>query len=167
MFLGPEGSKIEEDVDEDEVNELLGIIHSEISLESGDMTSSVAVDSDWRNRLDKLKEVKPNYTVKKKSSEVGPPPSVVSLVDFGINVSDKNDDDMVWCCTFFDALMKEFHLLRIKILTRFTHYIGICNDDAWVKCLGCDNDYYCRVCFNEGHPKNDYEFSRHERKIIS
>jgi len=27
----------------------------------------------------------------------------------------------------------------------------ICNDDAAVKCIGCDGDLYCKVCWFEGH----------------
>lgn len=27
----------------------------------------------------------------------------------------------------------------------------ICQDDATLKCLGCDDDLYCQLCWNEGH----------------
>ncbi|KAF2482379.1 hypothetical protein BDY17DRAFT_251620 [Neohortaea acidophila] len=27
----------------------------------------------------------------------------------------------------------------------------ICNEDGEVRCLGCDDDIYCHVCWNEGH----------------
>ena len=29
--------------------------------------------------------------------------------------------------------------------------IGICNKDAVLICLGCDNDAYCRECWSDGH----------------
>ena len=30
-------------------------------------------------------------------------------------------------------------------------WCSICNDDATVKCLGCDGDLYCAGCWKEGH----------------
>lgn len=38
----------------------------------------------------------------------------------------------------------------------------ICNEDATLRCKGCDNDPYCKNCFIEGHPKDDPEFSMHK-----
>ncbi|KAF3202753.1 hypothetical protein TWF106_002281 [Orbilia oligospora] len=40
----------------------------------------------------------------------------------------------------------------------------ICNEDAVVKCLGCDGDLYCTECFNEGHRGKDapYDMKRHK-----
>lgn len=39
----------------------------------------------------------------------------------------------------------------------------ICNDDATVRCIGCDGDLYCRSCWNEGHtgPDAGFEEKRH------
>ncbi|SLM34074.1 hypothetical protein LPUS_02749 [Lasallia pustulata] len=31
----------------------------------------------------------------------------------------------------------------------------ICNDDATVRCLGCDGDLYCALCWREGHVGKD------------
>jgi hypothetical protein len=40
----------------------------------------------------------------------------------------------------------------------------ICQDDATVKCLGCDGDLYCASCWKEGHMGLDvgWEERRHK-----
>jgi hypothetical protein len=45
----------------------------------------------------------------------------------------------------------------------------ICNDDATLKCLGCDNDLYCQNCWMEGHrgPDAGYEEKRHKAVLYS
>ena len=36
----------------------------------------------------------------------------------------------------------------------------ICNNDACLRCLGCDGDLYCNRCYREGHPR--YELEDHK-----
>jgi hypothetical protein len=40
-----------------------------------------------------------------------------------------------------------------KFLT-FFFKLGICNEDAIIKCRDCDGDLYCQSCFNEGNKRN-------------
>ncbi|KAF2099901.1 hypothetical protein NA57DRAFT_75404 [Rhizodiscina lignyota] len=40
----------------------------------------------------------------------------------------------------------------------------ICNDDAQVRCLGCDGELYCRACWAEGHQGADAGFEEKTHK---
>lgn len=39
----------------------------------------------------------------------------------------------------------------------------ICNEDATIRCIGCDDDLFCRSCFKEIHA-NDEEYMEHRTK---
>lgn len=45
----------------------------------------------------------------------------------------------------------------------------ICNDDATLKCHGCDDDLYCQNCWMEGHrgPDAGFEEKRHKAVLYS
>ena len=42
----------------------------------------------------------------------------------------------------------------------------ICNEDATVRCLGCDGDLYCQACWDEGHRGKDAGFEERTHKAI-
>ena len=42
----------------------------------------------------------------------------------------------------------------------------ICNEDATVKCLGCDGDLYCAECWDEGHMTRDSGYEERGHKKI-
>lgn len=60
----------------------------------------------------------------------------LELEDEGISADDDKatgEDELPWC--------------------------DLCNEDAQVRCLGCDRDLYCRRCWKETHA--DLELKRH------
>ena len=42
----------------------------------------------------------------------------------------------------------------------------ICNEDATVRCLGCDGDLYCQACWDEGHRGKDVGFEERTHKAV-
>lgn len=42
----------------------------------------------------------------------------------------------------------------------------ICQDDATLKCLGCDDDLYCQRCWNEGHRGEGAGFEERTHKAV-
>lgn len=42
-------------------------------------------------------------------------------------------------------------------------WCSICNEDATIRCFGCDMDLYCGRCFKEFH-RVDEEYNRHRNE---
>jgi hypothetical protein len=42
----------------------------------------------------------------------------------------------------------------------------ICQDDATLKCLGCDGDLYCQLCWTEGHRGEGAGFEERGHKVV-
>jgi hypothetical protein len=42
----------------------------------------------------------------------------------------------------------------------------ICQDDATLKCLGCDGDLYCQLCWTEGHRGESAGFEEKMHKVV-
>lgn len=121
----------------DDVDELLGSIKAEVELESKTRETDQDIERRLTERVDKLKELKVAPRPTHTAVGLGPPPKPFQFLGDGSD----DEEDMPWCC--------------------------ICNDDAVVKCLGCDGDLYCRSCFREGHPRDDPEMARHRTEPFS
>ncbi|KAF6352819.1 zinc finger FYVE-type containing 19 [Rhinolophus ferrumequinum] len=64
----------------------------------------------------------------------GQDPDRVTLQDCPVPDSDDAEEELPWCC--------------------------ICNEDATLRCAGCDGDLYCVRCFREGH--DAFELKEHQ-----
>lgn len=79
----------------------------------------------------------------------------------------KDDKPETWCseCIFHSGDRDLWRHFRCDYDLRYLISIvtaGICNADATVKCGGCDNDLYCKQCFNEGHKADAFDAAEHK-----
>jgi hypothetical protein len=56
--------------------------------------------------------------------------------------------------------------LQKKIDEEIDTWCIICQDDATLKCLGCDNDLYCQNCWMEGHRGESAGFEERRHKAV-
>ncbi|CAG8534809.1 6359_t:CDS:2 [Paraglomus occultum] len=136
-FLNNDG--LTQQIDQSNVLSLYQQVQTEVRLEREYAAQMRDTDDDLAERLRKLTEG-PQFptttsTSNTSSDLLGPPPNPIDLSDFQ---TDPNDDPDTWCC--------------------------ICNEDATIKCHGCEGDLYCNECFREGHNSTsaDYEMKQHK-----
>ncbi|OCF59262.1 hypothetical protein L486_03765 [Kwoniella mangroviensis CBS 10435] len=96
------------------------------------------VDEETKKRLNALMGLSPS-PIRPGQTQQGPPTNTVpkgwSLPGFDMN---RDDDTDSWCC--------------------------ICNKDATLICLGCDDDLYCEECWKDGHGMGEGQERGHKAK---
>ncbi|WVQ68806.1 uncharacterized protein L199_007015 [Kwoniella botswanensis] len=96
------------------------------------------VDEETKKRLDALMGLSPS-PIRPEQTQRGPITKTVpkgwSLPGFDMN---RDDDTDSWCC--------------------------ICNKDATLICLGCDDDLYCEECWKDGHGTGEGQERGHKAK---
>jgi hypothetical protein len=56
--------------------------------------------------------------------------------------------------------------LQSRIDDEIDTWCIICQDDATLKCLGCDGDLYCQLCWTEGHRGESAGFEEKTHKVV-
>jgi hypothetical protein len=56
--------------------------------------------------------------------------------------------------------------LKSRIDDEIDTWCIICQDDATLKCLGCDGDLYCQLCWTEGHRGESAGFEERGHKVV-
>jgi hypothetical protein len=56
--------------------------------------------------------------------------------------------------------------LQKRIEDEIDTWCIICQDDATLKCLGCDGDLYCQLCWTEGHRGESAGFEEKTHKVV-
>ncbi|KAK8846602.1 hypothetical protein IAR55_005688 [Kwoniella newhampshirensis] len=105
-----------------------------------DDDDEVGMDEDTRKRLDMLLGLKPSIAKPGQQlpkSGSAPPPNAPRFDLPGYN-SARDEDTESWCC--------------------------ICNRDASLVCLGCDDDLYCEECWRDGHGQGEGQEVGHRVK---
>ncbi|WWD08121.1 hypothetical protein V865_006232 [Kwoniella europaea PYCC6329] len=96
------------------------------------------VDEETKKRLDALMGLSPS-PLRPGQTQQGPTTKTIpkgwSLPGFDMN---RDDDTDSWCC--------------------------ICNKDATLICLGCDDDLYCEGCWKDGHGTGEGQERGHKAK---
>lgn len=113
------------------------------------------VDEETRKKLNLLLGL--SSPVKQGPTLPSAPKSLPSIRKYDLPGYDSTRDEAAdtWCCKF--TLSKKHQ----------TDEIGICNRDASLQCLGCDDDLYCEECWKEGHGEGDGQEKGHRVKTFA
>lgn len=151
--------------EEQKVQDLLGQFEEETKLNNVMDSKREEQDDEIMKRLNALKDFQPGSEAKSGQSQLPLPDSdsddglndeelarklakryvEEGMIEAKLNPSDVLGDDISTTGTFSTDVREEDPL----------PWCTICNEDAVLRCRGCDNDLYCRACYKEFHYDED------------
>ena len=159
-----------------EVQDIVARLLDEVNLEKADQPESDAEEEDWDEEKTvrytrKRQNDDTNFVLPSTPSTLPPPPTATveesdrskKSLDFESDIAARmaalsglsagvNDDLGLPSVPTFKPTDKPIKGVMKKYTDEeIDGWCIICQDDATVKCLGCDGDLYCAQCWKEGH----------------